>query len=216
MSAVMDDTSTWKLIHRERASIADTLATLTPSQWAQPSLCDGWTVRIAASHIVTGAEQTKKRFVGHMFANGFRFNKMMDRDAKRVAARAPDEIIARLRARVTTTNHPPAPVITMLGEVVVHSDDIRRPLGLESDTSPEALVACLDMYKTASFPVGTKKRIEGLRLVATDVGWAHGTGPEVTGPAMPLLMAMTGRTQGLDGLAGEGLATLRNRMTSTG
>jgi uncharacterized protein (TIGR03083 family) len=104
----------------------------------------------------------------------------------------------------------------MLGEIVVHSDDIRRPLGLDSNTSRDALVACLDMYKTASFPVGTKKRIEGLRLVATDVDWSHGTGPEVTGPAMPMLMAMTGRTPGLDGLVGEGLATLRRRMTSTG
>jgi uncharacterized protein (TIGR03083 family) len=212
----MDDSSTWKLIHKERASMADTLATLTPNQWSQPSLCDGWTVRVAAGHIVTGAEQTKKRFVGHMFANGFQFNKMMDRDAKRMGAMPTDEIISRLRARVTTTNHPPAPVMTMLGEIVVHSDDIRRPLGLDCNTSPDSLVACLDMYKTASFPVGTKKRIEGLRLVATDVDWSHGTGPEVTGPAMPMLMAMTGRTPGLDGLAGEGLATLRRRMTSTG
>lgn len=150
--------------------------------------------------------------LGHMVVNGFRFNKMMDRDAKQVAERPPDEIIARLRARLTTTNRPPAPVMTMLGEVVVHSDDIRRPLGLPSDVSPDALVACLEMYKDTSFPVGTKKRIDGLRLVATDVDWSHGSGPEVTGQAMPLMMAMTGRVAGLDGLGGEGLTTLRRRM----
>ena len=210
----MDDTMTWKLIHEQRASMADTLSGLTPDQWAQPSLCGGWTVRQTAAHIVTGAEQTTRRFMGRMVANGFRFNRMMDVDAKKLAARPPDEIIARLRARVTTTNRPPAPVITMLGEVVVHSDDIRRPLGLPNDVDGETLLACLEMYKNASFPVGTKKRIEGLRLVATDVDWTHGTGPEVTGKAMPLVMAMTGRAAGLDELDGDGMVTLRRRMTA--
>ena len=141
----MDDATTWKLIHKERESMADTLAGLTPEQWKQPSLCGGWSVRETAGHIVTGAEQTHRRFMGHMVANGFRFNKMMDADAKRMAKRPLDEIIARLRARVTTTNRPPAPVMTMLGEIVVHSDDIRRALGLESDVSADALIACLEM-----------------------------------------------------------------------
>ncbi|MBK5331968.1 MAG: maleylpyruvate isomerase family mycothiol-dependent enzyme [Ilumatobacteraceae bacterium] len=210
----MDDAMTWKLIHKERAAMADTLATLSAAQWAQPSLCGGWSVRETAAHIVLGAEQTTPHFLGRMATNGFRFNTMMDRDARRTGARAPDELIARLRARVTTTNKPPAPAMTMLGEVVVHSDDIRRPLGVRNESSPDVLIACLEMYKNASFPVGTKKRIDGLRLVATDVDWSHGTGPEVTGPAMPMVMAMTGRVAGLDELGGEGLATLRRRMVS--
>jgi hypothetical protein len=67
------------------------------------------------------------------------------------------------------------------------------------------------MYKVASFPVGTKKRIAGLRLRATDVDWSHGDGPEVTGPGLSLLVAMTGRPGGLDALSGEGLATMRSR-----
>jgi uncharacterized protein (TIGR03083 family) len=208
----MDDTMTWKLIHAQRASMADTLAGLTPDQWAKPSLCGSWTVRQTAAHIVTGAEQTTGKFMGHMLMNGFRFNKMMDVDAKKLAARPPDEIISRLRARVTTTNRPPAPAITMLGEIVVHSNDIRRPLGLPNDVDDDTLLACLEMYKNASFPMGTKKRIEGLRLVATDVEWTHGTGPEVTGKAMPLVMAMTGRAGALDDLDGDGMTTLRHRM----
>jgi uncharacterized protein (TIGR03083 family) len=211
----MDDAATWKLIHQERAAMADTLATLSQSQWKEPTLCGGWSVRETAAHIVLGAEQTKAHFMARMAANGFRFNTMMDRDARRLGAQPPDELIARLRARVSTTNGPPAPVMTMLGEIVVHSDDIRRPLGLPSEASPEAILACLEMYKKASFPVGTKKRIEGLRMVATDVDWSHGTGPEVTGPGLPMVMAMTGRAAGLDELGGEGLAALRRRMATT-
>ena len=212
----MDDAATWRLIHSERAAIADTLSTLSPAQWTAPSLCGGWSVRQTAAHIVLGSEQTTPHFLARMAASGFRFNHMMDRDARSTALRPTDELIARLRDRVATTNHPPAPVKTMLGEIVVHGDDIRRPLRLAGDTDRVAIVECLEMYKTASFPVGTKKWIEGLRLVATDVDWSHGTGPEVTGPGMAMLSAMTGRAGGLEELAGEGLPTLRRRMTSVG
>jgi len=48
-------------------------------------------------------------------------------------------------------------------------------------------------------------------LRASDTDWRHGAGPEVTGPAIALVMAMTGRKQALEDLTGEGLATLRNR-----
>lgn len=103
----------------------------------------------------------------------------------------------------------------MLGEIVVHGDDIRRPLGLVGDVAPEVVIACLELYEGASFPMGTKKRIDGLRLVAADVGWSHGAGPEVTGPELPMGMAMTGRIAGLGELGGKGLATLRQQMTTS-
>ena len=208
----MDDTKTWQLIHQERAAIADTLASLTSAQWAEPSLCGAWSVQVAAGHILAGAEQTRTHFMKRMLANGFRFNTVMDRDARRMGALPPTEIITRLGATTTTTNRPPAPVMTMLGEIVVHGHDIRGAIGEPSSTNPEAIAACLQMYSGANFPVGTKKRISGLRLVATDVAWTHGAGPEVSGPGISLLMAVTGRRGGLDGLTGDGLATLRSRM----
>jgi uncharacterized protein (TIGR03083 family) len=209
----MDDASTWKLIHAERAATADTLAALTPDQWSQASLCGGWTVQMTAGHIVQGAEQSTGSFMKGLLANGFRFNTMMDKEARRLGALPPAEIVARLQARTTTTNKAPAPVVTMLGEVVAHTEDITRPLGLAHTPAPEALVACLDMYKKANFPVGAKKRIAGLRLSATDIDWAYGDGPEVTGPAMSLVMVMAGRPAGLDGLEGAGLAQLTGRMS---
>ena len=208
----MDKRKTWELIHRERAAVADTLARLSPDQWSQTSLCGGWSVRDTAGHIVVGAEQTNAGFFKGMATNAFRFNTMMDRDARRMGSRPTTELVERLRATTTTTNHPPAPVMTMLGEIVVHGADIRQPLGLDSDIRPDAMIACLEMYKGASFPVGTKKRVDSLRLVAADVDWSHGAGPEVSGTGRALLLAMTGRRAGLDGLTGDGIATLRSRM----
>jgi hypothetical protein len=68
------------------------------------------------------------------------------------------------------------------------------------------------MYTKASFPVGGKKRIVGLRLVSTDTGWTYGAGPEVSGPAMSLLLAMTGRPAGMDQLSGAGASQLGARL----
>jgi uncharacterized protein (TIGR03083 family) len=190
------------------------LAALTPAQWSRPSLCAGWSVQVAAGHIVAGAEQTSAGFAKGMATNLFRFNTMMDRVARQLGALPPSEIVERLRARTSTTNHPPAPVMAMLGEIVVHGEDIRRPLALDSDANPEAVVACLDMFSKTGFPVGAKKRVDGLRLVADDLGWSHGAGPEVSGPGLSLVLAMTGRHVGLDGLVGGGVTSLRSRMPS--
>src|SRR5258706_12525979 len=106
----MDDTKTWELIHSERAAMADTLAALTPAQWAQTSLCGGWTVQVTAAHIVVGAEQTNAGFLRGMAKNAFRFNTMMDRDPRRMGALPPPKIADRLAARPTTTNGAPAPL----------------------------------------------------------------------------------------------------------
>lgn len=211
-SHVTSDVSTWKLIHRERAALADTLDGLNSRQWATPSLCAGWSVQSAAGHVLAGAEQTVPGFVRSMALNGFRFNTMMDHVARRLGELPPDEIIERLRARTTTTNRPPAPVVTMLGEIVMHSEDIRRPLGIRVQVPGDATVACLAMYSGAGFPLGTKKRIAGLKLTATDVDWSHGAGPEVSGPGQSLLLAMTGRPVGLGELKGNGLDQLRARL----
>ena len=94
--------------------------------------------------------------------------------------------------------------------------DARRrvTLGLTATVADDAANACLQMYTKASFPVGGRKRIGGLRLVATDTGWSYGAGPDVSGGAMSLLLAMTGRAAGIDGLTGDGVATLSQRIAT--
>jgi uncharacterized protein (TIGR03083 family) len=209
-----NDAKTWTLIHSERKALAATLAALTPAQWELRSLCAEWNIRDMAAHVVVGAEQTPGRFVRGIGATGFRFNAMTKRDVRSLAYLSPEQIVDRLSQRTSTTNHPPAPVMAMLGEVVVHGEDLRRPLGLTGPVADDAANACLQMYTKTSFPVGGRKRIGGLRLVATDTGWSYGTGPEVSGPAMSLLLAMTGRAAGIDGLAGDGVATLSRRLAA--
>lgn len=210
-----DDGQTWVLIHSERSALADTLDTLTADQWAEPSLCAGWTVKLTGAHILAGAEQTTASFLTGMAGTGFRFNTLMDRRAHVLGELGTAEIIERIRARATTTNHPPAPVMAMLGEIVVHGEDIRRPLGLTGTVDPRAVTACLGMYKSATFPVGGRKRMQGLRLTATDVDWSHGQGPEVSGSGLSLLVAMTGRSVSAGELTGDGAPLLESRIDTS-
>ena len=201
----------WKHIHSERAQMAETWTALTPGQWAAASWCEGWSVQDTAGHILAAAEQTPANFYKELISAGMRFNVFADRGARRLASIGPDELVRRLRARTSTTNHPPAPVMAMLGEIVVHGEDIRRPLGLKHQSPEGALVAIADSWKNSNILIGAKRRIAGLRLRATDIEWAHGDGPEVSGPLISLTLAMTGRKAVHPDLSGEGLATLANR-----
>ena len=201
----------WKHIHAERAEMADTWTTLSPVQWAAQSWCQGWSVQDTAGHILAAAEQTPPHFYQELISAGLRFNVFTDRGARRLAVIGPDELVRRLRARTSTTNRPPAPVMAMLGEIVVHGQDIRRPLGLKHEPPEAALTAVADSWKNSNLLIGAKRRITGLRLRATDTGWAHGDGPEVSGPLLSLILAMTGRKPVLPDLSGDGVAELGRR-----
>ncbi len=207
----MKSGQTWTHIHAERAAMADTWTGLSVDQWASPSLCDGWSVQDTAGHILAAAEQTPFNFYKEMAAAGFRFNVFADRAAKRLGTLSPRELTDRLRARTATTNHPPAPVIAMLGEIVVHGEDIRRPLGLRHQYAEGALVAVANNYTKTNLLIGSKRRIAGLGLRASDCDWVHGQGPEVSGPLASLILAMAGRRGAHDDLVGDGLTVLASR-----
>jgi uncharacterized protein (TIGR03083 family) len=209
----VSDADTWAMIHAERSRVADMLDGLSSEQWTMDTLCKGWNVQMVAAHMMNAGEQSTSKFFRGLLASGLRFNVMMDDQAHASAKLAPKEIIERIRASTTTTNKPPAATMAMLGEVVVHGNDIRQPLGIDDDSSTEAKLACLEMFKGSNFPVRAKKTITGLTLKATDVDWTFGSGPEVRGPLVALLMAMATRPLATT-LTGDGVTTLRGRLAS--
>ena len=201
----------WPVIHTERKSLAGDLRPLTDEQWDAASLCPGWTVRDVLAHMTSAANLTPPVFFGTLIGSGFSFEKVQ---AKGIAAHrggSPADTLAGFEKAETSVKHPPGPTNTWLGEVIVHSQDIRRPLGIEHEYPTEALVQVADFYKGSNALIGSKSRIAGVTLRATDADWSHGTGPEVSGPMLSLVMAMTGRKAALDDLSGDGVATLRSR-----
>ena len=203
---------TWEMTAAERASLADALDRLPDSDWTQPSLCDGWTVRDVVGHMVTTAQMTPPKFLGRMAANGFRFHAMNASNIQRTTeGRSNAELVAALRERINTHNAPPGPSQTWLGETIVHGEDIFRSLGAYREHPIEHVVTVADFYSKSNLLIGSKRRIEGITLSATDADWRYGNGPEARGPAIALVMAMTGRKRALEDLTGEGVGLLRRR-----
>ena len=202
----------WPIIHEERRALIADLEPLTDEQWATPSLCAGWTVHDVLGHMTATAKMKPGKFFVKMIGAGFNFNRMAASDVAAETAGPPAETLAHFKVRLNATNHPPGPLNAMVGEAVIHSEDIRRPLGIQREYPTEALVTVADFYKGSNLIVGAKNRIAGVTLRATDADWSHGSGPEASGPLISLILAAVGRRAGLDGLTGEGVATLAGRM----
>lgn len=207
----MATTDPWPLIHAERDALITDLGTITDEQWAAPSLCADWTVRDVLGHMIATAKMTPPKFFITFAGAGFNFNKMTAKGVAGEATASPADGLAAFRSHAKDTTHPPGPVEAMLGEAVIHSADIRRPLGISHEYPAEALSRVADFFRASNLIVGAKQRIDGLTLRATDTDWSAGSGPEVTGPHLSLILAMTGRSAALGDLDGEGLATLRSR-----
>ena len=202
----------WRLIHEQREKTADMLGTLTPEQWDTQSLCADWSVRDVAAHCIETQLMTPGRFFGLFAGSAFRFNAMSARLVSVHRTEPVSELLKQFRETARRSTAPPGPPLTPLGEAVIHAEDMARPVGKRIDVSPEALVAVADYAVRTTPLLHGKQRSAGLRLRATDVEWTSGTGPEVSGPAASLIMAVCGRTQALDDLSGDGLSTLRTRL----
>jgi uncharacterized protein (TIGR03083 family) len=203
---------TWDAIQTERAALVDALAELPPETWDQQSLCTGWTNRQVLGHLIATATMTPPAFLGKMIASGFRFPAMTVRDIERtLAGRSDADLVEAYRSRVTARTAPPGPPTSWLGETIVHGEDIFRSLGSYREHPDAHLRAVADFYSGSNLLIGSKTRIAGVRLEATDSNWSHGDGPAATGPAVALVMAMTGRKPALNDLTGDGVAVLRAR-----
>jgi uncharacterized protein (TIGR03083 family) len=208
----MDDI--WSVIATERGALADDLAGIDAAAWDTPSLCEKWTVRDVTAHIIATAEMTPPKFVAKLVRNGFGFQRMVARDIAANREDSPAAELKHLRGVRDRRTSPPGPTPSWLGETIVHSEDVRRPLGLVRAYPMDAVVAVADFYQGSNLLIGAKSRIAGLSLRATDADWAHGTGPTVEGPMLALVLAMTGRTAAVDELSGDGVDTLRRRSAA--
>jgi uncharacterized protein (TIGR03083 family) len=203
----------WEMVRAERIELADLLDTLTPEQWDAPSLCSGWRVRDVTAHLVEGATMTKAQMLGAAVRYGFRINTMLDREARRLGASPTDELEGALRVAAGNQNLAPgAKPVHVATDVLIHTQDIRRPLGLPRAIPEERLRLAADNLSTLPIGIPSKKRIAGLALRATDIDWSTGSGPEVSGPAEALIMVMGGRAAALPDLSGDGVATIASRV----
>lgn len=201
---------TWPLVHSERTALVEDLSELTDAQWQQPSLCAGWSVHDVAAHLVDNARATPVGVVWAMVRAGFDFDRQNDNGMRRERGDTPAETLERLARVVGRTSGPPAPLDSRLVEEVLHGEDIRRPLGIRHTYAPEAVLRSLRYQaRTPGSFGGGRDVARQVGLHATDADFSTGDGPEVTGPALSLLMVISGRTVALEDLHGPGVAVLR-------
>src|SRR5207302_6634292 len=139
-------------------ALADDLAGLRDEQWKTASLCGDWTVQDVAGHIVATARMTPGKFLGHFIGSGFSFDKMANKDIAKETSGGPTATLAALNEVMSRTTAPPGPIDAMLGEALIHPEDIRRPLGIKREYPTDAVVRVLDFFKKSNLLIGAKSR----------------------------------------------------------
>ena len=198
----------------ERLDIADLLESLDDAELRAPSLCAGWDVFTVGAHLAVTVSTTFTVFMAALIKRGGNVNRANDQLARKMATRAPAEVIEILRLSADLQLAPPrAGPLAALTDVLIHAGDIRRPLRLPHDPPADRVRAALE-FLTGSRTVGFVRRhaLDGLRLVADDVGFAFGSGAEVVGRGTDVMMAVSGRTSVLGELHGSGVDTLTTRL----
>lgn len=214
----MNDDELWAAIDAQRLRTADWLETLRPDDWGHRSLCDGWTVRDVAGHLTLqqmGLGDVFRLAVKHPGVHSL--NWMILTSARDQATLPIEELIGEIRAMAGSRRHNlgVTPFETLL-DIVVHGQDMAIPLGRSLQVPPEvAATAAAHAWGYQASRSGRRKSkvfkplpYAGLRLVATDVDWSVGAGPELRGPVLSLLLLLTGRRVVLPQFEGPGALIL--------
>lgn len=212
-----DDERLRELVVGERRRLAQDLSEVSIEQWNTASLCGEWTVEQTLAHLSAAATTTFWPWLRSMAGARFRTDVHNARRLVEHLGASPAETLERFRSAAASTAAPSKHTPAWLGEVLVHGEDIRRPLGVRPADSPESLeaaTAVAEFYAARDFAVNSAHAARGLRLVASDGPFAAGSvgDPEVVGPTLSLVMAMAGRRAHLSDLSGVGLATLAQRI----
>lgn len=198
------------MVEAEQSDFAALLRGLTPEQWTAPSLCTGWSVHDAVIHIAIHAHTTAAQRIAGLARVGFSEDRQMEPERTRTS----DELVEWLASPAKLGGR--FDILTQLSELVIHQQDVRRPLGIARSIPPERLSVILDFGIARSGLTWTmafsRRRAKGLRLVAPDIGWWAGTGPEVRGPGEAILMALNGRADTMQDLTGDGTRVLTARI----
>lgn len=197
----------------ERRRIACLLDGLDAAQLATPSLCVGWDVKTVAAHAVSTATDGTPAFLWLALRRGS-MARAIDELARRRAQLPVAEIAASLRECANREISPPLfGPLDPLADVLVHSGDMRIPLGLPFKPDPQRAALAMD-FLTGRWPFAfvALGLLRGISLRASDICRVWGRGAEIRGPVAALMMTVTGRTALLHMLDGPGLPRLSQRL----
>ena len=207
-------TDEWQAVAEERAALVADLEELGLGAWRTPSLCAGLGVEEVVAHLTAGASSGPVRWLAGLARCRFDVDRMVDMRLREQLGSTPGETLERFRGVVDSRTAPSGHVDAWLGEIVVHGEDVRRPLGIDHAYAPAALERVARFYVTRNFTVPSRKRSAGLRLEAVDGAFTAGEGPLVRGRTVDLVLAMAGRPAALERLDGPGVPLFAARVVA--
>src|ERR1700756_3188709 len=154
----------WSAAHAERAALADDLAGLDDAQWAQPSLCGRWVIEEVVAHLTAAASIGPLGWFASVLGARFDFDLHNERRLAAHRGGTPAETLERFRRVITSTTAPLGPTVAWLGEVIVHAQDIRRPLRLLRTPPVDVVTPGAELFGRRDFAVRSRNAINGLRL----------------------------------------------------
>jgi uncharacterized protein (TIGR03083 family) len=211
---MVDDQFVFAAVADQRRQFASLIDDLDEAQLATPSLCQGWDVTTVAAHVVSTVLDGLPGFLRMAVRRGS-LSRGIDDLARRRAQAPIAEIVAALR------EHADRPISSPvfgprgpLADILVHTGDVRIPLGLPFEPDLQHTESAMD-FLTGGWPIGfiPLSRLRGIRLSATDVSRSWRDGADVIGPVAALMMAACGRTAALDALTGPGSTLLGRRLS---
>ncbi len=130
-------------------------------------------------------------------------------DVKRRGRQPVAEILADFATYDGSRHHVPVTThVEPLVDVLVHTQDILRPLGLRHAMPVDAAAAAADRARLLAPMLGSRRVVRSVAMVASDVDWSAGRGPVVEGPIQELLMLCTNRPADRSRLSGPGMTLL--------
>jgi uncharacterized protein (TIGR03083 family) len=126
-------------IRDEMLDLAERFVELDDEQWNSPSLCALWRIRDVLAHVTAGAEGAFGfvSIVGGMIRHGFNYNRWVAVDGQVRGRQDPAALLKALRdAADNRVAQSGARSVNGLMHVLIHGQDMCRPLAIERDLWP--------------------------------------------------------------------------------
>ncbi|MGH3954265.1 MAG: maleylpyruvate isomerase family mycothiol-dependent enzyme [Mycobacterium sp.] len=204
----MSRTDTYAMVQQEKRDLAALLRTLSPQDWDAPSLCAGWRVRDVLAHLLYDGTSLPK-YLYEVVRVGGSADKLNQLYIDRARGWSTDTLLTAFESTIERSYSAKIQPKLVLADLLIHQQDIRRPLNHPRQVPDGTLRTVLDNPDPF---IHSKRRLIGLRWTATDMEWTYGDGPEIRGPAEAIVMAVGGRPSALAELSGSGMEVLRSRL----